>query len=173
MSSIKPVWGSGANLDSRLITSLLCLCLYMTASHSQKCMFCCAHHCLQTLFWEKERARLSLWPQAALERQAKCCTSASSLRVISCQNPVNRRGNPKPKAPKFKQNTAKRRGNPKPKGPISEIIFQPLDFADSSLESAHADHAVCRYTRLIRSRFPLASTASLSVVGCKRHTPLR
>ena len=66
------------------------------------------------------------------ERQAKCCTSASSLRVTSCQNPVNRRGNPKPKAPKFKQNTAKRRGNPKPKGPMFEITFQPLDFADSS-----------------------------------------
>ena len=64
------------------------------------------------------------------ERQAKCCTSASSLRVISCQNPVNQRGNPKPKAPKFKQNTAKRRGNPKLKGPMSEITFQTLDFAD-------------------------------------------
>ena len=30
-----------------------------------------------------------------------------------------------------------------------------------------------RYTRLIRSCFPLASTASLSVVGCKCHTPLQ
>ena len=34
MSGIKPVWGSGANLDSRLINCLFCLFLYMTASHS-------------------------------------------------------------------------------------------------------------------------------------------
>ena len=36
---------------------------------------------------------------------------------------------------------------------------------------AHAN-LICRYTGLIRSCFPLASTASLSVVGCKFHAPL-
>ena len=48
-----------------------------------------------------------------------------------------------------------------------------IDMATSCTIKCPCRPLLVRYTRLNRSCFPLASTASLSVVGCKCHIPLR